>query len=111
MKNEIVEEVSNKEDSFLLVMQTQHQQTLLRKYGNIVTLMDGVYHTTKYGFPCFFLVVKTSLGMGRVVGTIIPQQENEILLAEGLMEPRLESSLYDDRQKQRRTGGYWSSSP
>ena len=46
--------------------------------------MDGVYRTTKYGFPCFFIVVKTSLGMGRVVGTIIPQQENESLLAEGL---------------------------
>ena len=84
MKNEVIGDVSNKEDSFLLVMQTQHQQTLLRKYGNIVTLMDGVYRTTKYGFPCFFLVVKTSLGMGRVVGTIIPQQENEVLLAEGL---------------------------
>ena len=84
MKNEAIGDVSNEEDSFLLVMQTQHQQTLLRKYGNMVTLMDGVYRTTKYGFPCFFLVVKTSLGMGRVVGTIIPQQENEILLAEGL---------------------------
>ena len=46
--------------------------------------MDGVYRTAKYGFPCFFLVVKTSLGMGRVVGTIIPQQESEDLLAEGL---------------------------
>ena len=43
-----------------------------------MTLMDGVYRTY------FFLVDKTSLGMGRVVGTIIPQQENEILLAEGL---------------------------
>ena len=71
-KSEVTEEVPNKKDSFLLVMQTQHQQSLLRKYGNIVTLMDGVYRTTKYGFPCFFLVVKTSLGRGRVVGTIIP---------------------------------------
>ena len=84
MKNELAEEVSYEDDSFLLVMQTQHQQTLLRKYGNVVTLMDGVYRTTKYGFPYFFLVVKTSLGMGRVVGTIIPQQENENLLAEGI---------------------------
>lgn len=29
-------------------------------------------------------MVKTSLGMGRVVGTIIPLEENESLLAEGL---------------------------
>ena len=65
-------------------MQTQHQQELLAKYGNVVTLMDGVYRTTKYGFPCFFVTVKTSLGMGRVVATIIPQYENEQLLTEGL---------------------------
>ena len=84
MKNEVIGNLSNEEGSFLLVMQTKHQQTLLRRYGNMMTLMDGVYRTTKYGFPCFFLVVKTSLGMGRVVGTIIPQQENEILLTEGL---------------------------
>ena len=84
MKNEAAGEISSEKDSFLLVMQTQHQQTSLRKYGSTVTLMDGVYRTTKYSFPCFFLVVKTSLGLGRVVGTIIPQNKNETLLAEGL---------------------------
>ena len=79
------DEVPEKEDeSFLLVMQTKHQQELLKKYGNLVTLMDALYRTTKYGFPCFFLVVKTSLGVGRVVATIIPQQESESLLAQGL---------------------------
>ena len=65
-------------------MQTQQQHELLEKYGNVVTLMDSVYHTTKYGFPCFFVTIKTSLGMGRVVATIIPQYENEELLTEGL---------------------------
>ena len=85
VRSEVSEDCVDKEESsFLLVMQTKHQQDLLRKYGNIVTLMDGVYRTTKYGFPCFFIVVKSSLGMGRVVGTIIPQRENEGLLAEGL---------------------------
>ena len=70
--------------TFLLVMQTKHQQKLLNKYGNVVTLMDSVYRTTKYGFPCFFVTVKTSLGIGRVVATIIPQYESEELLTEGL---------------------------
>ena len=56
----------------------------MKEYGNIITLMDGIYRTTKYGFPCFFLTVKTSLGLGRVVATIIPQYESEELLAEGL---------------------------
>ena len=63
--------------TFLLVMQTKHQQELLGKFGNLVTLMDGVYCTTKYGFPCFFVTVKSSLGMGKVVATIIPQYGSE----------------------------------
>lgn len=74
----------NSKSTFLLVMQTKHQQELLNKYGNTITMMDAVYRTTKYGFPCFFLTVKTSLGMGRVVGTIILQCENEELLTDGL---------------------------
>ena len=48
------------------------------------SLMDGIYRTTRYGFPCFFLTVKTSLGLGRVVATIILQYEGEDFLAEGL---------------------------
>ena len=35
-------------------------------------------------FPCFFVTVKTSLGIGRVVATIITQDETEALLTEGL---------------------------
>ena len=65
-------EVADKEDSFLLVRQTKHQQNLLRKYGNTVTLMDGVYTTPQ---NMVISIVKTSLGMSRVVGTIIPQQK------------------------------------
>ena len=72
------------EPSFLLVFQTPHQQRLLCKYGNTVSCMDAIYRTTKYGFPCFFLVVKTSLGTGQVVGTIIPQYETTELIAKGL---------------------------
>lgn len=77
-------ETSTTKQSFLLVLQTKHQQELLVKYGNVITLMDSVFHTTKYGFPCFFLTVKTSLGMGRVVATVIPQYESEEFLVEGL---------------------------
>lgn len=72
------------DSTFLLVMQTKSQKKLMREYGNTITLMDGIYRTTKYGFPCFFLTVKTSLGLGRVVATIIPQYESEAILAEGL---------------------------
>ena len=59
-------------------------EELMNKYGNNITLMDGIYRTTKYGFPCIFLTVKTSIGSGMVVATIIPQYENEDLLVEGI---------------------------
>lgn len=75
---------SHSEATFLLVLQTKAQQDLINKYGNTITLMDGIYRTTKYGFPCIFLTIKTSIGSGRVVATIIPQYENEDLLTEGL---------------------------
>ena len=70
--------------TFLLVLQTSFQQQLLQKYGNLITMMDGIYRTTKYGFPCFFVTVKTSLGIGQVVATIVTQDETELLLTEGL---------------------------
>ena len=74
----------SKEESFLLVYQTKLQSDWLQKFGNTITCMDAVYKTLRYGFPCFFLVIKTSIGIGRVVGTIIPQFETEELIAEGL---------------------------
>lgn len=70
--------------TFLLILQTKFQQELLLKYGNTVTMMDGIYRTTKYGFPCFFVTVKTSLGVGRVAAVIISQDESEEMLIEAL---------------------------
>ena len=69
---------------FLLVMQTARQRELLVKYGNTVTLMDAIYKTCKYNFPCFYLTVKTSVGIGQVVATIIPEFETEEMLSQGL---------------------------
>ena len=46
---------------FLLVMQTARQRELLVKYDNTVMLMDAIYKTCKYNFPCFFLTVKTTI--------------------------------------------------
>ncbi|XP_065891799.1 uncharacterized protein [Dysidea avara] len=69
---------------FLLVFQTPQQQKWLIMYGNVVTCMDAIYKTNRYAFPCFFLVVKTSIGVGIVVGTIIPQFETADLISEGI---------------------------
>ena len=60
------------------------QQKWLSTYGNVVTCMDAIYKTNKYAFPCFFLFVKTSIGIGRVVGTIIPQFEMTDMICKGL---------------------------
>ena len=46
--------------------------------------MDAIYKTCKYNFPCFFLTVKTSVGIGQVVATIIPEFETEEMLSQGL---------------------------
>lgn len=84
-KDTIIEEVHKlPPEQFLLVMQTPQQQKWLTTYGSVVTCMDAIYKTNRYAFPCFFLVVKTSIGIGRVVATIIPQFETTDLIAEGL---------------------------
>ena len=62
--------IPDTDQSFLLVLQTKQQSKWLQQYGT-------TYKTLWYGFPCFFLVVKTALGIGCVVGTIIPQYETE----------------------------------
>jgi len=48
--------------------------------------MDAMYKTLRYGFPFFFMVVKTALEIGRVVATIIPQYETEEFIQEGLQK-------------------------
>ena len=69
---------------FLLVIQTAQQRDLLLKYGNTVTLMDAIYKACKYNFPCFFLTVKTSVGIGQVVATINVEFETEEMVSRGL---------------------------
>ena len=41
-------------------------------------------HIYKTAFPCFFLVVKTSISIGRVVGTIIPQFKTAEMICKGI---------------------------
>jgi len=87
----------SKEDSFLPVYLTKKQKEWLEPNSNVITCMDGVYKTLTSGFPCYFLVVKTSIVIGRVVGTIIPQYETEELVAEGLRIIKLWSSRWSPR--------------
>ena len=75
-----------KKQSFILVLQTKQQSKWLQLYGNTITCMDTTYKTLRCGFHCFYFAVKTSLGIGRVVGTIVPQYETEDLIKEGLQK-------------------------
>lgn len=54
------------------------------KYGNTVKLMACHIQNGKYNFPCFFLTVKSSVSIGQVVATIIPEFETEEMLSQGL---------------------------
>ena len=69
------------DQSFLSVLQAKQQSEWLQQYGNTITCMDATYETLWYGFPW---VVKTALGIGHVVVTIIPQYEIEGFIQEGL---------------------------
>ena len=86
-----------KKTHFYLFTKQKKQKEWLELYGIVITCMDGVYKTLRYGFPCYFLVVKTSIRIGRVVGTIIPQYETEELIAEGLRIIKLWSSRWSPR--------------
>lgn len=65
-------------------MQTARQRELLVKYGNTVKLMACHIQNGKHNFPCFFLTVKSSVSIGQVVATIIPEFETEEMLPQGL---------------------------
>ena len=63
------------EKPILYVHQDQWQKDLLLRYGNLLTLMDTTYKTTKYSVPLFFLCVKTNVSY-TVVGEFIVQSED-----------------------------------
>ena len=45
------------EETLLYIQQEDWQKEPLTCYGNMVTLMDATYKTTKYSIPLFFLCV------------------------------------------------------
>ena len=57
------------------VHQEEWQQKLLEKYGNIISLIDATYKTTKYDFPLFFVSVRTNVGYC-VVAEFVVQTNN-----------------------------------
>ena len=69
--------------TFLFVYQEPWQQKLLLKYGNMLSLMDATYKTTKYALPLFLLCVRSNCGYIPVAHFII-EQESAFHIAEAL---------------------------
>ena len=76
------DDLEYKEDSFLYVYQTSHQQQLLQKYGTMAFL-DATYRTTKYTLPLFMLVVKTNIRYMPVAFFVV-ESETTSSIAEAL---------------------------
>ena len=71
--------------TFLYVHQEPWQQRLLTKYGNILTLLDATYKTTKYSLPLFLLCTRSYCGYIPVAEFII-EQKSAVLIAEALIK-------------------------
>ena len=91
LRTDISENEDNKNDNplpslgstFLIVYHEAWQQILLLKYGNMPSLMDAVYKTTKYALPLFLVCVRTNCGYIPMAQFII-EQESAFHIAEGL---------------------------
>ena len=66
-----------KQQSLLWVHQEPWQQQLMLKYGNIISLMDATYKTTRYDLPLFFISVRTNTGYCIVAEFIVQSESAE----------------------------------
>ena len=82
------------DETLLWVHQEPWQQQLMVKYGNVISLMDATYKTTRYDLPLFFICVRTNAGYC-VVAEFIVQSESAEYIYQGshfcitTVEPRL----------------------
>ena len=68
----------NREHQTLLwVHQEPWQQELMLKYGNVISLMDATYKTTRYDLPLFFICVRRNTGYCVVAEFIIQSESAE----------------------------------
>lgn len=73
--NELMMVGMNCSQSLLYTHQEQWQQRLTEIYGNIISLIDATYKTTKYVLPSLFIAVRTNVGY-MVVAEFIIQNES-----------------------------------
>ena len=82
--NEFLHETNTHfEQSLMWIHQTHWQREILKRYGNVMTMIDATYKTTKYNIPLFFITVRTNCGY-TVVAEFIVQEENAVRIEEAL---------------------------
>ncbi|XP_063787286.1 uncharacterized protein LOC134936231 isoform X2 [Pseudophryne corroboree] len=67
----------------LLCYQTEWQQSLLKTYGNQMTLLDAAHRSMGRALPLFFICVRTNLSYV-IVGVFVVQQETAACIQEAL---------------------------
>lgn len=82
-ENEFQESSHSCSQTLLWVHQDEWQRDLLVKFGNVITLIDATYKTTKYEVPLFFLSVKTNVNYV-VVAEFVIQSETANEISEAL---------------------------
>ena len=87
-KNEPSQDDNTPSQPLLYVHQEPWQQDLLKRYGNVISLMDATYKTTKYELALFFIVVKTNVGYS-VAAEFVVQSEAAEQITEALNIPSL----------------------
>ena len=65
------------EHSFCVVLQTEEQRALFRKYGGKCVYMDASHSTNQYGFLLMTLMVEDTSGAGRAVAFCVTSSTDE----------------------------------
>ena len=65
------------EQTLLWIHQEPWQQELMINYGNLITLIDATYKTTRYELPLFFLSAKTNVGYSPIAQFVIHHERME----------------------------------
>ncbi|XP_033096346.1 uncharacterized protein LOC117100667 [Anneissia japonica] len=70
-------------NNFLFCFQNNFQRSIMKKYGNEISLLDATYKTSKYALPLFFICVPTN-NVYQVVGFFVVHYETEESIKEAL---------------------------
>ena len=91
-----VHETGSYKQQLLWVHQTDWQKQLLVRYGNVISLIDATYKTTKYELALFFICVRTNVGYS-VVAEFIVQSESADNIKEALRKLKSWNPDWDPR--------------